>query len=165
MGSPVGSIFLASRQDTLCSLSLGLNGQDEFQAYLVKNYRGEKTEAGENKFQAIIDQLNEYFSGKRMQFDIPLKPAGTAFQQQVWQALLAIPYGRVTSYGALALKLNKPGAMRAVGAANGKNPIPIIIPCHRVIAADGSLGGYTGGLDIKRKLLDLEQQRFTPALF
>jgi methylated-DNA-[protein]-cysteine S-methyltransferase len=101
-------------------------------------------------------QLAEYFAGTRREFDLPLCPQGTAFQQQVWQELRRIPFGATTSYGELARRLGKPKAMRAVGAANGRNPLPVIVPCHRVIGADGSLTGYSGGLWIKRKLLALE---------
>ena len=101
-------------------------------------------------------QLTEYFAGTRQVFTVPLHPQGTAFQQSVWQALRHIPFGATTSYGELARRLGQPKAMRAVGAANGRNPLPIIVPCHRVIGADGSLTGYSGGLWIKQKLLALE---------
>jgi methylated-DNA-[protein]-cysteine S-methyltransferase len=102
-------------------------------------------------------QLDEYFAGKRQHFELPLHPLGTAFQQTVWLALRDIPYGVTISYGELARRIGKPQAMRAVGAANGRNPLPIVVPCHRVIGADGSLTGFGGGLPIKRLLLDLEQ--------
>jgi len=101
-------------------------------------------------------QLEEYFAGQRIDFDLPLRPAGTEFQQQVWRALLEIPFGATASYGAIAHKLGPDTSPRAVGAANGANPIPIVIPCHRVIGADGSLTGYGGGLHIKAALLRLE---------
>ena len=102
-------------------------------------------------------QLADYFAGRRRQFELPLDLShGTAFQQSVWQALLAIAPGRTTSYGALALAVGKPAAVRAVGAAVGRNPISVIVPCHRVLGADGSLTGYAGGLERKRALLELE---------
>jgi methylated-DNA-[protein]-cysteine S-methyltransferase len=101
-------------------------------------------------------QLIEYFAGVRTTFDLPLDPPGTAFQRQVWDALRTIPYGATTSYSELARRLGDPGATRAVGAANGKNPIPIIVPCHRVIGARGELTGFGGGLDRKRWLLEHE---------
>ena len=102
-------------------------------------------------------QLADYFAGRRRQFDLPLDLShGTAFQQSVWQALLAIAPGRTTSYGALALAIGEPAAVRAVGAAVGRNPISVIVPCHRVLGADGSLTGYAGGLERKRALLKLE---------
>jgi methylated-DNA-[protein]-cysteine S-methyltransferase len=102
-------------------------------------------------------QLIEYLQGKRTVFDMPLAPEGTAFQRQVWEALLEIPYGETYSYGRLARDIGKPGAARAVGMANNRNPIPVIIPCHRVIGADGSLTGYGGGLPMKERLLALEK--------
>ena len=102
-------------------------------------------------------QLQAYFAGKLQQFDVPLDlSAGTAFQQSVWQALLAIPFGKTTSYGALSSSIGKPLAMRAVGTAIGRNPIGVIVPCHRVIGADGSLTGYAGGLHRKEAFLKLE---------
>ena len=104
-------------------------------------------------------QLAEYFRGHRTRFDLPLAPAGTPFQQAVWTALQAIPYGATVSYGELARRIGRPRAVRAVGAANGQNPIPIVIPCHRVIGADGRLVGFGGGLAVKQHLLRLEQDR------
>jgi methylated-DNA-[protein]-cysteine S-methyltransferase len=101
-------------------------------------------------------ELDEYFTGKRKTFNVPLAPVGTEFQQQVWGELLKIDFGTTTSYMAIAKKMNNPGAVRAVGLANGKNPIGVIIPCHRVIGEDGSLTGYAGGLWRKRWLLDHE---------
>jgi methylated-DNA-[protein]-cysteine S-methyltransferase len=105
---------------------------------------------------AARDQLREYFLGTRRVFDLPLEPAGSPFEQQVWTALLAVPYGATTSYGAIAIGLGLVNGARAVGRANGANPIPILIPCHRVIGSDGRLTGYGGGLPLKRALLELE---------
>ena len=105
-------------------------------------------------------QLDEYFNGKRFNFEIPLDPKGTVFQQAVWNALGTIPYGQTRSYKQIALMLDKPNACRAVGLANNRNPIWIIIPCHRVIGTNGALVGYGGGLEIKRKLLHLENPDF-----
>ena len=102
-------------------------------------------------------QLEEYFAGHRRSFELPLAPSGTAFQRQVWFALADIPYGETISYAELAARVGRPRAFRAVGQANGANPIPIILPCHRVIASDGGIGGYGGGLDLKRQLLALEE--------
>lgn len=102
-------------------------------------------------------QLGEYFAGERTSFDLPLAPVGTPFEQRVWEELRQIPYGETTSYGELAARIGEPGAARAVGRANGRNPIPVIVPCHRVIGADGSLTGFGGGLECKRALLDLER--------
>jgi len=103
-------------------------------------------------------QLTEYFGGRRKIFNIPFDLEGTPFQRKVWQELSRIPFGRTLSYRDVAEKIRNPKAVRAVGSANGKNPVCIIIPCHRVIAADGSIGGYAGGLAMKRRLLDLEQR-------
>jgi methylated-DNA-[protein]-cysteine S-methyltransferase len=102
-------------------------------------------------------ELNEYFAGRRRDFDVPLKPEGTAFQLQVWKQLSKIPFGERISYAELAKRIGNPKAMRAVGSANGCNPLPIIVPCHRVVGADGSLTGFGGGIANKRILLDHEQ--------
>ncbi len=101
-------------------------------------------------------QLEAYFAGELHEFDLPLAPSGTGFQLRVWEELRAIPYGETISYGELARRMGDPGLARAVGLANGRNPLPVIVPCHRVIGADGSLTGFGGGLDRKRKLLELE---------
>jgi len=101
-------------------------------------------------------QLGEYFAGKRTHFDLPLAPAGTEFQREVWAALADIPFGELRSYRDIARDINRPKAVRAVGAANGRNPLPIVVPCHRVIGSDGSLTGFAGGLSAKQALLKLE---------
>lgn len=111
-----------------------------------------------------LRQLEEYFSGHRQQFSLPLDLRGTDFQLQCWHALLEIPYGETCSYRDIARAIGHPQAFRAVGMSNNRNPIAIVVPCHRVIASDGSLCGYGGGLDIKRKLLDLEQMSLRPRL-
>ena len=105
---------------------------------------------------ALRRQLAEYFAGERTRFDLPLAPAGTDFQRRVWSALRDIPYGETRSYAELARTVGRPRGSRAVGQANRRNPIGVVIPCHRVIAADGGLGGYAGGLDRKRRLLEIE---------
>jgi methylated-DNA-[protein]-cysteine S-methyltransferase len=107
-------------------------------------------------FSEAIEQLDEYFAGERREFSLPLQPVGTPFQKTVWSALRSIPYGATVSYGELARRIGRPSASRAVGAANGANPLPIIVPCHRVIGADRSLTGFGGGLETKRFLLALE---------
>jgi methylated-DNA-[protein]-cysteine S-methyltransferase len=106
---------------------------------------------------AAIDQLSAYFAGSLREFSLPLEMAGTDFQMRVWRMLCKIPYGETRSYRDLAIALGKPTAVRAVGAANGANPLPIVVPCHRVIGANGSLVGYGGGLALKKRLLALEQ--------
>ena len=109
------------------------------------------------RFEPAISQLNEYFAGERTAFDLPLRPeTGSAFEQRVWAELMRIPYGETASYGEIAARIGHPGKARAVGRANGRNPIAIVCPCHRVIGSDGSLTGYGGGLENKRTLLDLE---------
>ena len=126
------------------------------------------TEAGAQASHPVIEaakhQLAEYFAGERTTFDLPLAPHGSAFQRQVWQALTAIGYGRTCSYGDLAHGIGKPKASRAVGAANARNPLPIVVPCHRVIGANGALTGFSGGLERKIFLLNLEQNQ-TPMAF
>jgi methylated-DNA-[protein]-cysteine S-methyltransferase len=112
-------------------------------------------------FREVVAQLHSYFSGRRRHFDLPLEIEGTEFQKKVWTELRSIPYGETISYKELAKRIGKPSAVRAVGAANGANPIPIIIPCHRVIGNDGSLTGFGGGLPLKRKLLELESRQLT----
>ena len=107
-------------------------------------------------FPEARQQLLEYFAGERRDFDLPLAPEGSDFQREVWSALRNIPYGTTISYGELARRVGRPAAARAVGAANGRNPIPIVIPCHRVIGKDGSLTGFGGGLQLKERLLELE---------
>ena len=107
-------------------------------------------------FAHVARQLDEYFAGKRRRFELDLAPAGTPFQKQVWAQLAKIPFGATTTYGALAAKLGKPAASRAVGRANATNPIALVVPCHRVIGTDGTLTGYAGGLPVKRRLLELE---------
>ena len=119
----------------------------------------------DDAFSEATAQLRAYFAGALKAFDLPLAPRGTEFQQSVWSALLEIPYGQTTTYSAIAETINRPAAVRAVGAANGANPIPIIIPCHRVIGANGSLTGFGGGLDVKRQLLALEARVAGQTLF
>ncbi len=114
------------------------------------------------RFEPAVTQLAEYFAGERTHFDLPLEPdGGSAFERKVWAELMRIPYGETASYGEIAARIGHPGKARAVGRANGRNPIAIVCPCHRVIGSDGSLTGYGGGLDNKRTLLDLEAGALT----
>lgn len=117
------------------------------------------------QFARVVEELEEYFAGARTTFGVPLAPTGNSFQHLVWGELRRIPYGCTISYGELAERIGKPGAARAVGAINGQNPISIIVPCHRVIGANGHLVGYGGGLERKQFLLDLEVARTEPKLF
>jgi len=147
--SPAGPLFLAASPKGLVRL--------EFETR-VQNLSPKTTEVRESRkvLAPYLDQLDEYFAGDRREFSIPLDLRGTDFQLKCWRALLDIPYGETRSYRDLAQAIGHPKAFRAVGMSNNRNPIAIVVPCHRVIAADGSLCGYGGGLDIKRKLLELE---------
>lgn len=129
------------------------------------NQHGEDGEAGHDEVLQLCErQLREYFDGKRQVFDLPLAAGGTEFQQQVWAALRAIPFGERRSYRDIANGIGNAKAVRAVGAANGKNPIPIVVPCHRVVGSDGSLTGFAGGLAAKQLLLQLESRQLGMAM-
>lgn len=143
MDSPVGRLTLAEERGQLTEVRFGeeADGQMQNTPLLIEARR----------------QLEAYFRGALRAFDLPLAPAGTPFQQKVWRALLTIPYGETRAYGQIAQAVGQPGAARAVGMANHANPIPLIIPCHRVIGADGRLTGYGGGLNVKKFLLELEE--------
>ncbi len=151
--SPVGPLLLAGDERGLCQL--------QFAAGKRKTVVPHGWIRDEGLFLAAIRQLRAYFSGKLKQFDLMLTPEGTPFQLLVWKQLQEIPYGETISYGELARRIDRPQAARAVGLANGSNPIAIIIPCHRVIGANGTLTGYGGGLPIKEKLLALESRQLT----
>jgi methylated-DNA-[protein]-cysteine S-methyltransferase len=149
ISSPVGEITLVAEESGLNLLHWG--------RYNIPV--SWKNKIARKIIQDTESQLKEYFRGKRKSFDVPLNPKGTDFQVQVWNELKKIPYGQTLTYGEQAKRLNRPNATRAVGAANGKNPIGIIIPCHRVIGANGKLTGFAGGLDSKRLLLSLENSQ------
>lgn len=147
--SPVGQLLLASAVDGLRMI--------EFEHPWHPFKRDERWHEGDDDvLHATRTQLGEYFAGKRRDFDLPLAPHGTPFQMQVWRTLAEIPWGETWSYAQMARRIGQPTATRAVGAANGRNPIPIVLPCHRVIGSDGSLTGFGGGLPTKRFLLTLE---------
>lgn len=155
--APIGPLLLVSDGKGLVELSLPQRGK------LATPPDG--AEASASKLRGVARQIDEYFSGKRLQFDLPLHPSGTPFQLDVWNALLAIPYGETVSYADIAQRIRRPRAVRAVGAANGANPLAIIVPCHRVIGSNGDLTGYGGGLPIKRWLLAHERKHApVPAL-
>lgn len=144
---------------------IGPIGIEEVQGQITQLFFGDQaaqvgssTKSSTLLLTRALQQLDEYLSGRRQTFDLPLAPQGTPFQQSVWRALCAIPYGYTASYKQVASAIGNPKAMRAVGMANNRNPIAIFIPCHRVIGADGSLVGFGGGLDIKRALLALEKK-------
>ena len=148
--SPLGRLFLAGDQDGLKYL--------KFPTELNPENAAKFTEEDSQNFTDVQSQLTDYFAGKLKQFKLKLSPHGTLFQLQVLEGLGKIPYGETISYGELASRIGHAKASRAVGAANGRNPLPIIIPCHRVIGADGSLTGFAGGLRIKSTLLELEKK-------
>src|SRR5262245_12657457 len=148
--SPLGPLLLVATSDTLTSIWLP-SGRDRLDP--EPNW----VESAAS-FKEVVRQLDGYFAGRLRRFDLPLAPAGTPFQQRVWRALCNIPYGETVSYGELARRIERPAAVRAVGAANGQNPISIVIPCHRVIGSDGRLVGYGGGLPAKSALLALERR-------
>ncbi|ORA67429.1 cysteine methyltransferase [Mycolicibacterium elephantis] len=146
--SPVGPLTLAGKDGRLMHLRM-----------VDQTYEPSRDswEPDDTAFPEAVEQLEAYFAGDRRDFDLKLHLVGTAFQRRVWEALLTIPYGETRSYGDIARQIGSPGAFRAVGLANGHNPIGIIVPCHRVIGANGSLTGYGGGLDRKKLLLGLER--------
>ncbi|BDY33423.1 methylated-DNA--[protein]-cysteine S-methyltransferase [Mycolicibacterium mageritense] len=156
VGSPVGPLTLAGRDGRLMHLRMVDQTYEPSRNSWVND---------DSAFDAAVTQLAEYFAGDRTEFELDLEMVGTPFQRRVWDALQTIPYGQTCSYGEIAREIGSPGAFRAVGLANGHNPIGIIVPCHRVIGANGSLTGYGGGLDRKRALLELEKSRREPALF
>lgn len=155
--SPIESLTLVANDGLLCGLYM-----DTHRHRLDIAAFGDRDA---KPFAPVIQELEEYFAGERTTFDAELAPAGNAFQHTVWNALRTIPYGTTASYGEIATLIGKPGAARAVGTANGQNPVSIIVPCHRVIGANGQLVGYGGGLERKEYLLDLEKARATPQLF
>jgi len=160
--SPMGSIIIAATPQGLAGL--WFDGQRHLPPELVGPAVW-PTDPDHPVLKKVSQQLTEYFAGQRTQFDVPLDLAcGTAFQQSVWQALLAIPQGGTASYGEVSQRIGKPAAVRAVGAAVGRNPVSIIVPCHRVMGANGALTGYAGGLDRKSALLRLEGVSFEGAL-
>ena len=149
--SPLGPLTLVATDGVLSALYM------DAQRYLPDEATfGERRDTG---FEEAEHQLAEYFAGERTTFELPLAPQGTPFQRRVWEGLARIPYGETKTYGQLAMEISERHMTRAVGAATGRNPIGIVIPCHRLVGADGSLTGYAGGLERKRYLLDLEQGR------
>jgi methylated-DNA-[protein]-cysteine S-methyltransferase len=149
MESPIGRLTIAEKE-----------GRIHFILFSTGNRASDPHPGWDQSGSAVIDeairQLRAYFAGKLIRFDLPLNPVGTLFQMEVWRELRNIPYGTVISYGELASRIGRPKASRAVGAANGSNPIPIVIPCHRVIGSNGKMTGYGGGVWIKEELLKLE---------
>ncbi len=154
MKSNIGELFVAASDVGVSHILFRDRMHPKLQA-VTESVREDKSHP---VMQKALKQLEEYFAGLRSTFDLPLDLPGTEFQQKVWETLITIPYGEQWSYADLAQAIQKPKAMRAVGSANGKNPVSIVVPCHRVIAKSGGLGGYAGGLERKQKLLELENQ-------
>jgi methylated-DNA-[protein]-cysteine S-methyltransferase len=152
LDTPIGTLVLAADAEGLRHIEFPSNRHPVSREGWVPGAEG----AAADILAVTSRQLREYFDGTRRDFELPLAPRGTAFQIEVWRMLATIPFGATWSYGELARVIGKPDAMRAVGAANGRNPLPIVLPCHRVIGADGSLTGFGGGLPIKEALLRLE---------
>jgi methylated-DNA-[protein]-cysteine S-methyltransferase len=156
VNSPIGTLLVESNGHAITQITLpGKFTHVPESSQTSTDAAGEKAGKTEVLSRAVT-QLEEYFAGKRTEFDLPLELEGTAFQKDVWMTLAEIPYGKTISYAELASMVGRPSAFRAVGQANGANPIPIVLPCHRVIASGGGIGGYGGGLDMKRRLLALE---------
>ncbi|HKR86345.1 MAG TPA: methylated-DNA--[protein]-cysteine S-methyltransferase [Terriglobales bacterium] len=149
--SPLGPLLLVSATTALTQINFPSPGHP--------TQAKPEWQKDEQPLREVIRQLQAYFAGELESFDVELAPNGTPFQQRVWKELLKIPYGETISYGELARRVGNPNASRAVGLANGSNPIPIIIPCHRVIGSNGKLTGYGGGLPIKERLLALEKRQ------
>ena len=149
MDSPVGRLLLAGEADGLALISFP---EDRY-----RREPGPDWQADQGNFGAALDQLGAYFAGELTDFDLDLAPEGTSFQRAVWTALRDIPYGETRSYGEIAREIGRPAASRAVGAANGSNPLPIVVPCHRVIGSTGKLTGFGGGIEVKAALLALER--------
>ena len=152
MPSPLGELEITANSKAIISILF---------ADRLEEQNVESLAQSSSLTELCAQQLNEYFSEHRTVFELPLEPVGTEFQQKVWRALEEIPFGETCSYADIANAINRPKAVRAVGAANGRNPLTIVVPCHRVIGKDGSLTGYAGGMDRKSWLLNLEQ----PSLF
>ena len=157
--SPFGSMLCASTEAGLAYLQLPRASGRGFAGWLRRCAPDAEVREAWAPNREVVVQIREYLEGKRDGFTLPLDLRGTPFQRAVWEALRAVPYGETRTYGELARAAGHPSAVRAVGAANGANPVPLVVPCHRVVASGGRLGGYGGGLGLKRRLLALEHQR------
>jgi methylated-DNA-[protein]-cysteine S-methyltransferase len=155
--SPLGSVFIGGSDAGVHRIDFVRDGRDEaFFRSRLEGEAGEPVERDADRASEAARQLREYFEGTRERFDLPLKPLGSEFQRRVWDALLEIPFGETSTYGAIARRIERPTASRAVGACVGRNPLAVVVPCHRVLGSHGALTGYAGGLERKRWLLALE---------
>ena len=157
MKSRVGPIRVAATPRGVCKIALGKETAEDFFGWLERHIGHTPRKPERSGIVALaLGQIAGYIDGQRRDFDLPLDLRGTEFQRRMWAAVAGIPYGETRTYAEIALAIGKPKAVRAVGAANGANPLPLVVPCHRVVGSDGSLTGYGGGLDVKRKLLEME---------
>lgn len=156
--SPVGNFQVASTDRGLAHVQLPNAGGRGFSGWQLRCMPDVECREGYEPNRVAVKQILEYLDGKRTEFELELDPQGTPFQLEVWNALGAIPYGEVRTYSDIARAIGRPKAFRAVGAANGANPLSLIVPCHRVVATGGKLGGYGGGLSLKKKLLAMESE-------
>jgi O-6-methylguanine DNA methyltransferase len=159
MKSRIGTIRAAATSRGVCKIALGKESAEDFLGWLERHVGQAPRKPERSGIVALaLDQIAEYLDDQRREFDLPLDVRGTEFQRRMWAAVAGIPYGETRTYAEIALTMGKPKAVRAVGAANGANPLPLVVPCHRVIGSDGGLTGYGGGLDVKRRLLEMESQ-------
>jgi methylated-DNA-[protein]-cysteine S-methyltransferase len=154
--SKIGHIYIASTDRGVCKISIPREPKKDFFRWLSAHFDDDDVVENKSKNKEIIEQLTRYFNGKLAKFTVPYDQIGTIFQQRVWRELVKIPYGSTITYKQLARRVGVPRGFRAVGTANGSNPLPIIVPCHRVVGHDGSLGGYASGVKTKEFLLRLE---------
>ncbi len=156
----IGTIRVAATPRGVCKISLGQETAQDFLGWIERHIGHAPRKPQHSSLVALaLDQIVEYLNGQRREFDLPLDLRGTEFQRRVWSAVAGIPYGQTRTYAEIAQTIGQPSAVRAVGAANGANPLPLVVPCHRVVGSDGSLTGYGGGLDVKRKLLEMESSQ------
>jgi O-6-methylguanine DNA methyltransferase len=154
--SKIGPIYVASTDNGICKVSIPKESKKDFFRWLAEHFDDDEVVENKSRNKEIIDQLGRYFNGKLAKFSVPLDQIGSPFQRRVWKELGKIPYGSTITYKQLARRVGVPRGFRAVGRANGSNPLPIVVPCHRVIGHDGSLGGYGSGIKTKEFLLRLE---------
>ena len=157
LDTPIGKLLLVGDEQGVHRITFPRKGKPDEAALPEAGW----TASANGPLKEAMRQLKEYFAGRRTEFDLPLVPEGTGFQKSVWRHLRDIPYGETISYGELARRLGNPKASRAVGAANGQNPLPIVVPCHRVIGASGKMTGFGGGIPVKEALLELESKQKT----